>query len=139
MRPATSMMIVAAAIAVAAACADAPTGNGSTPLGTWGSSTASLVVSDTGANLKILAFGSCFGSYGAVSLPISTPLFDRPGSYTQLTGFYPGHVDYPAEFSGVVSGSQMSITVSVAALGQTFGPFSLTRGVGNAWTPCLYP
>jgi hypothetical protein len=107
--------------------------------GTWGSSHASLVASDTGATLQILASGSCFGSFGQFSQPVATGSFDVPGTFTQLTGAYPGQVQYAARFSGAVSGDHLTLTVTVATLAQTMGPFVLVRGVTSSWTPCLYP
>jgi hypothetical protein len=61
------------------------------------------------------------------------------GTYTQLIGAYPGRIDYPAQFSGSVDGTTMIITIAVPSQQQTFGPFVLTDGVNNAWTPCQYP
>ncbi len=107
--------------------------------GTWGSAQASLVASDTGATLQILASGSCFGSFGQFSQPVATGSFDVAGTFTQLTGAYPGQVQYAARFSGAVAGDQLTLTVTVAALAQTMGPFVLVRGVTSSWTPCLYP
>jgi hypothetical protein len=51
----------------------------------------------------------------------------------------PGKIEYAARCSGVVEGNRMSIAIAVPALQQTFGPFLLTVGVSNAWSPCLYP
>jgi hypothetical protein len=129
------------ALLVAAAACSRPgaPGNGSGLLGPWGSDKASLAVTDTGAVLQILASGSCFGSYGEVSRPIATPAFDLPGTYTQLTGAYPGKVVYAAQYSGSVSGDQITLSIAVPALQQTFGPYDLTRGVSSSWTACLYP
>ena len=141
MRPSRlTIVLLTALFGAAAACAhpDA-TGNASALLGPWGSDQASLAVTDTGATLQILASGGCFGSYGQVSRPIATAAFDIPGTYTQLTGAYPGKVVYAAQYSGSVSGGQISLTISVPALQQTLGPYSLVRGVTNTWTACLYP
>ncbi len=141
MRPSRlAIALVTALLGAAAACAhpDAP-GNGSALLGPWGSDKANLAVTDTGATLQILASGGCFGSYGQVSRPIATPAFDVPGTYTQLTGAYPGQVQYAAQYAGTVAGDQVTLTVTVPALQQTFGPYSLVRGVNNSWTACLYP
>jgi hypothetical protein len=111
--------------------------------GVWGSDTASLRVKEGGGTLDILALtlptGSCFGTYGEIAQPIPRGRFTLAGTYTQLMGVYPGRVDYPAQFSGSVEGNTMTITIAVPSQQQSFGPFVLTYGVNNAWTPCLYP
>jgi len=81
----------------------------------------------------------CFGSYGDSAQGIPNGHFSLPGIYTQLTGAYPGKIQYPAQFSGFVEGTGMTITITVPALPQVLGPFVLTYGVTNAWGPCLYP
>ena len=107
--------------------------------GVWGSEKASLTITKAGATLEILASGGCFGSYGEMTQPIPNGLFSIAGTYTQLTGVYPGRIQYVAQYSGVVEGNRMSIAVTVPALPQILGPFQLADGVNNAWSPCLYP
>lgn len=111
--------------------------------GVWGSENASLTITKDGAKLDLLSSpftnGGCFGSYGEMAQPIPKGAFSIAGTYTQLTGVYPGKTEYAARCSGVVEGSRMSIAIGVPALQQTFGPFLLTVGVSNAWSPCLYP
>jgi len=65
--------------------------------------------------------------------------FALAGTYTQLIGAYPGSVQYESEYDGSISGSTMTLSISVPALQQTLGPFHLTAGVTSAWSPCLYP
>jgi hypothetical protein len=111
--------------------------------GVWGSDKASLKVKGSGGTLEILALtlptGSCFGTFGEISQPIPRGRFLLAGTYTQLIGAYPGRIDYPAQFSGSVDGNTLTITIHVPTQQQTFGPFVLTDGVNNAWTPCQYP
>ncbi len=100
--------------------------------GVWGSANAGLTVTMTSGKLDILATvlhdGGCFGSYGDTAGPIPNGAFTIPGTFTQLTGVYPGKIEYAAQFSGLVESNRMSISVHVPALGETLGPFSLTRG-----------
>lgn len=139
-RSRSPIVLLTALLGAAAGCARTDmTGNGSMLVGPWGSDQASLAVTDTGATLQILASGGCFGSYGQVSRPIAPAAFNIPGTYTQLTGAYPGKVVYAAQYSGSVTGDQISLTITVPALQQTLGPYSLVRGVNNTWTACLYP
>lgn len=104
---------------------------------------ASLTLSKDGAKLDLLSLtlptGGCFGAYGEISQPIPNGTFSIAGTFTQLIGAYPGKIEYAARYSGVVEGNRMSIAVAIPDLPQTFGPFLLTVGVNNAWTPCLYP
>ena len=111
--------------------------------GVWGSEQASLEITKDSATLEILSStlpaGGCFGAYGEMTQPIPNGPFSIAGTYTQLIGAYPGKIQYAAQCSGVVEGNRMSITITVPALQQTLGPFLLTNGVNNAWSPCLYP
>jgi hypothetical protein len=136
-----SFVFLTAAIGMALACSDRlpiSPDNSALP-GTWGSSTASLTIKDSGATLQILASAGCYGAYAEIDQPIPTPRFDLFGVYTQLIGASPGKVQYPAQYSGSVEGNQMLIMVAVPALQQVFGPFSLTYGLNTTWAPCLYP
>jgi hypothetical protein len=124
------------ALVAATACSTEP--RAANLVGPWGSNQASLAVSDTGASLLIQA-GGCYGSYGEIARPLPGSTFDLGGTYTQLTGAYPGKTQYAAQFTGSVSGTQMTLTVTVPALQDAIGPFTLVRGVTTTWTACLYP
>jgi hypothetical protein len=136
-----SFVFLTASIGIALACADrlpiSP--DESAPRGTWGSNTASLTITDSSATLKILASGGCYGAYAEIDQPIRTPRFALSGIYTQLIGAFPGKIQNAAQFSGSVEGNQISIVVTVRALQQVLGPFSLTHGLNTTWAPCLYP
>jgi hypothetical protein len=116
---------------------------GPLPQGVWGSPEASLSVSKTGAVLEILSLnlpmGSCYGKYGNIIQHVPGGRFSLPGTFTQLTGAYPGHVQYPAAYTGILLGDTLSLTVKVPSLNMTFGPYFLVKGVTSNWTPCLYP
>ncbi len=120
-----------------------PRSDGFLQPGIWGSDKVSLAVTKDAATLQILSAtlpaGGCFGSYGEITQPIPNGSFSISGTYTQLTGVYPGKIQYAARYSGAVQGGRMSITITVPALSQTIGPFPLAYGVNNSWTPCLYP
>jgi hypothetical protein len=120
-----------------------PRSDGFVQPGVWGSENASLTTTKDGAKLDLLSMalptGGCFGAYGEMARPIPNGSFSIEGTYTQLTGVYPGKIEYAARYSGVVEGNRMSIAIAVPALQQGFGPFLLTAGVNNAWSPCLFP
>jgi len=113
------------------------------PPGVWGSAEASLSVGKTGATLEILSLnlpmGSCYGKYGNIIQHVPGGRFSLPGTFTQLIGAYPGKIQYPAAYTGILLGDTLSLTVKVPSLNQTFGPYFLVKGVTTNWTPCLYP
>lgn len=121
----------------------APRSNGFVQPGVWGSESASLTITQNAATLEILSStlpaGGCFGAYGEIPRPIPNGPFSIAGTFTQLIGAYPGKIQYAAQHSGAVVADTLEVTITVPALQQTFGPFLLTRGVNNSWTPCLYP
>ena len=105
----------------------------------WSSNEASLSVAQNHTTVQILASGGCYGSYGTIEQPIPSGSFSLSGTYTQLTGVYPGSVQYPAQFSGAVSGPFLTLSINVPALQRTLGPYSLRFGVTKSWSACLYP
>jgi hypothetical protein len=105
----------------------------------WGSEQASLTVTEASATLQIVASGDCYGSYGEIAQPVFSGSFTLSGTYTQLLGVYPGHIDYAATFTGTINRGLMTLSVTVPALQQTVGPFQLTHGEGKTWPACLYP
>ncbi|MEP6802413.1 MAG: hypothetical protein ABJC07_10775 [Acidobacteriota bacterium] len=120
-----------------------PRGDMPLPAGTWGSDQASVTIRGGSATVKIFSAGlppgGCFGSYGDAVGEIPNGRFSLPGTFTQLTGVYPGKIESPAQFTGVVEGPRMTITITVPSLPRIVGPFVLTAGVTNSWGPCLYP
>lgn len=106
---------------------------------TWASDQASLVIAGNKATVQILASGGCYGSYGEIDTDIPSGAFTLSGTFTQLTGVYPGHVQYPAEFAGNTIGNVMTLTITVPSLQRTIGPFHLTAGATAAWPACAYP
>jgi hypothetical protein len=107
--------------------------------GVWGSNDAVLDVNGATATLRIFNSGICYGQFGQVDESIPRGEFDLPGSFTQLIGTPPGHLDYSADFTGAVSGDRVSIRVTVPATQQVYGPFELRQGVSRAGGACLYP
>ena len=111
--------------------------------GTWGSEAASLTIGPAGGTLRVFgsAFlgGGCYGGLGEVSRSIPAGHFTLPGTFVQLTGVYPGRIEYQAGYDGVIDGDVMTLTITVPSLPRVLGPYRLVFGVGNAWTPCLYP
>ncbi|MEO8619563.1 MAG: hypothetical protein ABI625_00780 [bacterium] len=111
------------------------------PSGTtaWSSDQANVVIVGNATTVQVLASGGCYGSYGSIDQVIPSGAFTLPGTYTQLTGAYPGHVEYAAEYSGDVTGNAMTLTITIPSQQRTIGPFHLNAGVANTWSACLYP
>lgn len=105
----------------------------------WGSNDAGLTIAESGATLQILASGGCYGSYGVIDHLVPSGSSSLSGTYTQLTGVAPGHVEYAAEYAVTVVGREMTVSIGVAALQQILGPFKLTQGVARTWPACAYP
>ncbi|HEV8190858.1 MAG TPA: hypothetical protein VGP82_05155 [Ktedonobacterales bacterium] len=105
----------------------------------WGSNQVSLTIAERTTTLQLLAADGCYGSYGEIDQPIPSGTFSLAGTYTQLTGVYPGSVQYPAEYDGAIAGRHLTLTIKVPALHQVLGPFSLTQGMAKTWPACLYP
>jgi hypothetical protein len=124
-----------------AACSNAlPSATNTDSLqGTWASDQVSLTITDSNANLQLLASGGCFGSYGQIPQAIPLRDFSIPGTYTQLIGAFPGKVDYPAQYSGQMDGPDLVLTITVATLPLSIGPVHLTAGQKHNWSACRYP
>jgi hypothetical protein len=124
-----------------AACSNAlPSATNTDSLqGTWASDQVSLTITDSNANLQLLASGGCFGSYGQIPQAIPLRPFSIPGTYTQLIGAFPGKVDYPAQYSGQMDGPDLVLTITVATLPLSIGPVHLTAGRKHNWSACRYP
>ncbi|MEP7002340.1 MAG: hypothetical protein ABI969_17760 [bacterium] len=105
----------------------------------WSSDQANVVIGGNTTTVQVLASGGCYGSYGVIEQVIPPGAFTLPGTFTQLTGAYPGHVEYAAEYSGTVADNAMTLTIGIPAQRRTIGPFQLTAGVGKTWSACLYP
>lgn len=104
----------------------------------WGSDAAGLTISQGKATILIAA-GSCYGSFGEIDQAVPSGAFTLSGTYTQLTGAYPGKIQYDAQFVGAIDGNHMTLTINVPSAQRVVGPFSLTEGVSNTLPMCLYP
>jgi hypothetical protein len=107
----------------------------------WGSDQASLTIEQNNtATLHIVASGGCYGSYGEIEQGSRlSGTFALSGTYTELTGVFPGSRQYTAEYTGTVAGNLMTLSVNVPALQRILGPFTLTSGVEKTWPACHFP
>jgi hypothetical protein len=96
---------------------DSPSG----PIGVWGVTGEKVVVTDT----QVMVEGACFsGMIPQTLTPDAGGNFNMSGSFTRLVG--PVGLSVPAQFSGSITGSIMTITITTDT--QTLGPFTLTFG-----------
>lgn len=137
MQPRTRLVLMVP-LAIAAGSASC-TSTAPEHAGVWGSAQASLTIAGDTAIVRILASGGCYGSYGEIDQRIPVGIFALPGTYTQLMGAYPGKIQYAAQFSGSITGQQMSLTITVPTLQRTLGPYALVNGVTEGWPACAYP
>lgn len=133
------LALLAATLGTVLACSSSTSPNGLARRGEWASGQADLMIADQSAHLAILADVGCIASYGDIPQSIPSGSFDLSGTYTQVTNIFPGTVQYPAQFSGTAQADQLSISVTVPALQQTFGPFTLAYGVHESWSVCAFP
>jgi len=108
------------------------------PLGDWGSNQASLTIADTSARLYV-ASGTCYIAFADISGRIPGGQFTRTGTFTQLVGYSPGSVQYPATFTGSADTAIVSITITVSGLGQNIGPLYVAQGVTKNFPACAVP
>ena len=128
--------IVVVAVLSAGACADFPAGP--LPNGQWGGEHVGLVVTSSGASVEY----DC--AHGTINVPIEIQdggRFLATGTHTFEHGG-PVREDespdtHPAEYRGRVSGSTMSLTVTLTDTTLAIGQFTLLRGGTPMVFKCL--
>lgn len=113
-RRAVPLLVLAAAIAAASACASSgtalPPSDGRVAVGTWGGDTAGMIVQDTALHLHV---GCTFGDVSGRPVLDQNGHFDATGTY--MLHAYPVAVGpaVPARFAGTLDGATMTVTVTV--------------------------
>ena|SRR5258706_281193 len=132
------MLAISLVFSLASAACSSPT---AADQSVWGSGQAGLTIDQNKVTLQIAASsGNCYSASGEIEGgTVPTGTFRRSGTYTELTGEFPGGHQYAAEYTGTVAGNQMTLSISVPALQKTVGPFSLTSGVKKTWPACQFP
>jgi hypothetical protein len=126
----TSRALGIAAASLVCLAALACSGDQTVPAATWGGHNAELVVTSSGATAQF----KC-GATGSIDMPLMLrdSTFDEAGTYTP-------HVintgTQAARYSGSVSGSTMTLDVSVG--GQPVGTFDLTMGTAATFDVCNF-
>lgn len=120
--------------ALLVACSNGPDAPVGEITGTWGGDDAGLIaVVDSGTHVHI---GCESGDVSGLILPDASGRFDVAGEFT--VGAFPvgPGVTHPARFSGRVTGSTMTLQVTLTDTARTFGPVSLTSGRIPIMGPC---
>ena len=101
--------------------------------GTWGGDNAGLIADDTSAHAHI---GCSYGNVHQQIVPDGLGRFDVPGEYN-ITAFPVDRgILHPARFTGSVSGSTLTLTVTLTDTAVTRGPVQLTFGTDPRLGPC---
>jgi len=118
---------------VAVGCTDAPGPPPDAVTGTWGGTDAGLIAGDTAAHVHI----GC--TVGDARLPIAVNddgTFEATGTYDVDAFPVPRGILHPARFSGRITGTTMTLTVTLLDTARTLGPVQLTYGVTPQMGPC---
>jgi hypothetical protein len=103
------------------------------PPGKWGGSEIAMTVTQSGATLQ----QTC--ANGTLDQPLlldASSRFDETGKYTRQVGGPVLPDAHPARYTGSTDGSTMTLMVMETDDGLTFGPFTLTFGLGTTVSPC---
>ncbi len=128
-------LMIALPVAVAVGCADMPTGP--LPVGTWGGTGASLVVSASSASLEL----DC--AHGTIDVPVVTSegRFELPGRFVREHGGPLREdekpVELPATYEGSLDGDRLELRITLTDEPVAIGPFRLVRGRDPLLRKCL--
>jgi hypothetical protein len=121
------------AAAVMLACAS----TSGTPItdvsGTWGGEDAGLIATDTSAHIHI---GCTLGDTKGRIIADLDGHFSITGTYNVDAFPIDRGILHPAQFSGVITGRSMSLTVVLTDNGRQLGPVTLTLGKEPKMGPC---
>jgi len=113
------------------------TAGGNLPVGTWGGENAGLIVNDTIAHVHVAC---TLGNFPAPVTVDENGRFNVTGSYVLRA--YPVFVGpyHPAQFAGQISGSRLTLTVTVSDTVEkktvTVGPVTVTFKQEPRMGPC---
>ena len=133
--PRTRVFELAGILAAAIALACASTSG--TPItdvsGTWGGEDAGLIASDTSAHVHI---GCTLGDTKGRIIADLDGHFSITGTYNVDAYPIDRGILHPAQFSGVITGRSMTLTVVLTDNGRQLGPVTLTLGKEPKMGPC---
>ncbi|MGB3400337.1 MAG: hypothetical protein WBA34_09240 [Candidatus Deferrimicrobiaceae bacterium] len=106
--------------------------------GMWGGEHITLAADESGGALE---YDCAHGMIDEPLIPIADGDFDFVGTHTLETGG-PVHVDdppdiHPAQYQGHVSGSTLTLTVTLTDSGDVLGPYTLVRSDPGRLHKCL--
>jgi hypothetical protein len=118
---------------LAVACSS-PTAPGAE--GTWGGTEASLSLTRSGGTLSYACGAGTIDSAWTLT---RDGRFAATGQHFFGGGPVPpqGHPPHPARYSGQMRDADLVLTITLTDLGQTLGPYRLTRGGPEVFEQCL--
>lgn len=120
-------------ILAVAACYSSPSDPVTEIAGTWGGDNAGLIATDSSAHVHI---GCTLGDTKAPIHPDVYGNFDVTGTYNVDAYPVDRGITHPARFSGHVSGSELTLTVTLTDTGAQLGPVNLIKGKEPRMGPC---
>lgn len=131
------MRLIELASIVAAAVTLACASTSGTPItevsGTWGGDDAGLIATDTSAHVHI---GCTLGDTKGKIIADLDGHFSITGTYNVDAYPIDRGILHPAQFSGVITGRSMTLTVVLTDNGRQLGPVTLMLGKEPKMGPC---
>lgn len=101
--------------------------------GTWGGDNAGLIADDTSAHIHI---GCTWGDIHQALVTDPQGRFDLPGEHDITAYPIERGILHPARYTGRVTGSFMTLTVTLTDTAVTLGPVQLMYGKEPRMGPC---
>jgi hypothetical protein len=115
------------------ACASTPGAPITDVTGTWGGDNAGLIATDTSAHVHI---GCTLGDTKGRITPDADGHFVIAGTFNVDAYPVDRGIIHPAEFTGQIVGSSMTLTVVLTDTGRQLGPVTLVFGKEPKMGPC---
>ena len=133
-------MLTKAALAFTAAAAVLGPCDPSSPLrppkgilGLWGGENAALIADDSSAHVHI---GCTYGNIHQLIVPDADGRFVVPGEQNIIAHPVDAGIFHPAQFSGRITGNNMTLTITLTDTTVTLGPVQLSFGKEPRMGPC---
>ena len=133
MRKCTVELAVIAATILALGCASTPGAPITDVKGTWGGDDAGLIATDTSAHIHI---GCTLGDTKGRIVADADGRFSITGTYNVDAYPVDRGILHPAQFTGQITGTSMTIRVVLTDTGRQLGPVTLILGKEPKMGPC---
>jgi len=102
-------------------------------IGLWGGENAALIADDTSAHVHI---GCTYGNIHQLLVPDAEGRFVVPGEHNITAHPVDRGIFHPAQFSGRIVGTSMTLTIALTDTTFTLGPVQLSFGKEPRMGPC---